>query len=135
MKFKNSRSFTLLEVVIAMFILSLAVAGIFSLFATNYRYIIEAEHRLQAVKYGSMVAENLKVYVTADQGTDSTTGTPNGASVVWGGTNPTSAPLNLPNSNTVITNASNQTCTYAITNVAGATGLKQANITVTWDEP
>jgi len=135
MNFKHSRSFTLLEIVIAMFILSVAVAGVFSLFATNYKYIIEAEHRLQAVHYGSMIAESLKVYVSADPANP--TGA-NNALIAGNAKAYTLSGVNIApvNAFTGISTINAPTCTYNIAdNASGATGLKEAKITVTWDEP
>lgn len=51
MKQKNTSAFSLLEIVIAMLIISLVVAGLFGLFITSHNFIGNAGHRLQAAQY------------------------------------------------------------------------------------
>lgn len=60
---KNT-AFTLLEIVIAMLILSMVTAGTYGLFVTNHRFIAEAKHRLQAINQATAVAERLKMFVS-----------------------------------------------------------------------
>lgn len=60
----KNNAFTLLEIIIAMLILSMVTAGTYGLFVTNHKFIIEAKHRLQAVNYAIAVAEKLKMYVS-----------------------------------------------------------------------
>ena len=123
--------FTLLEIVIAMLILSLVVAGIFGMFTTSSKFIAEARHRLQAVNYARMVAEHLKVYVSADSsvpaGAD--TALTAGANKSFSLSGVTIAP------SSAIPNTTGQECGYTITNnPSGATGLKETTVTVTWTE-
>lgn len=131
MNIKTSSGFSLLEIVVAMLILSLIVAGTFGLFVTSHKFISEAGHRLQAIEYARMVAENLKIYVTADMGTNLSSGTPPGAGNVWSGTNPTAAPLNFPSFGNIIPGA---TCNYSVSNNIPGPNMKQVAINVNWTE-
>lgn len=62
----KSNAFTLLEIIVAMLILSIVTAGTYGLFVTNYKFLLEAKHRLTAVNQAGMVLEKLRVYVTAN---------------------------------------------------------------------
>ena len=127
--FISCKGFSLLEIVIAMLILSLVVAGLFGLFVSSSKFITESRHRLQALEYAKMVAENLKVYVTEDPGT------PQGASVVWLGSDPTVAPLSLDDIDTIITGVNaNANCNYFVIQGSPGAGMNQVRITVNWTE-
>lgn len=134
MKIKKSIGFTLLEIIISMLILSMVTAGIFGLFVTSSKYIVEAGHRLQAINYARQVAENLKIYVTAD----TTTPIPPGANtaLIAGTDKPytDSGIATTPQNSITNTNigVGVPTCTYTVQDLAG--GLKSATITVTWNE-
>lgn len=60
----KNNAFTLLEIIIAMLILSMVTAGTYGLFVTNHRFIAEAKHRLQAINQATAVAERLKMFVS-----------------------------------------------------------------------
>lgn len=60
----KNNAFTLLEIIIAMLILSIVTAGTYGLFVTNYKFLIEAKHRLQAVNFANTVLEKLRMYVS-----------------------------------------------------------------------
>lgn len=62
----KSTAFTLLEVIISILILSIVTAGTYGLFVTNYKFIIEAKQRLQAVNQASAILEKLRMYVSED---------------------------------------------------------------------
>lgn len=129
MKADSSRGFSLLEIVIAMLILSVVVAGIFSLFITSTKFINEAGHRLQAINYARMVAENLKVYVSADPDTPSGAGT-----ALGNGThdNYTDSGITLLPRDAIV-GATGQACTYRVEEI-GTSGMKRVTITVSWNE-
>ncbi len=55
--------FTLLEVIVAMLILGIVIAGSFSLLHSNQRLLKEAKQRLQAVNQAGAVMEKLRLYV------------------------------------------------------------------------
>lgn len=63
---KTISGFSLLEIIIAMLILSIATAGTYGLFVTSYKFITEAKQRLQAVNQAAKVLERLRMYVRAD---------------------------------------------------------------------
>lgn len=131
----KSRSFTLLEMIIAMLILSLVTAGIVGLFISSYKFIIQAGRRLQAINYGRQVAETLKVYVSAANiaPAPAIAGTGPGC-VLDEGTNPHNpTAIGLPTFD--IPGITGETCTYTVDEDVTAGGvnttLEEATITVT----
>lgn len=59
----KTNAFTLLEIVISMLILSIATAGVYGLFVTNYKLLTMAKHDLQAINQAGKVIEKLRMYV------------------------------------------------------------------------
>lgn len=146
MKSKNSRAFSLLEIVIAMLIIGLVVAGLFGLFVTSHGFIGNAGRRLQAIQYARRVAENLKVYVSASNTPPVNAGTGPGAALDGGIDKNPVALLGLPAIN--IPGATGTTCTYSVIENAdvnfwsggveiadGPTDLEAVTVTVQWNEP
>lgn len=137
---KSSRAFSLLEIVIAMLIIGLVVAGLFGLFVTSHGFIGNAGRRLQAIQYARRVAETLKVYVSADPNTPAGAGTVDGHAL-----DEITLPLfhtpdlvGLPN--TITTNDGTVlTCTYNVdedvTVGATTTTLEAVAVRVRWTEP
>lgn len=126
MKSKNSRGFSLLEIVIAMLILGLVTAGLFGLFTTSYGFISKAGRRLQAVNYGREVLETLKIYVSANSAT------PVNAGSAFTNSNFSAIGLNASNTFGGISFSRS----YNVTNdPLNATGLRQVRVTVNWNEP
>lgn len=132
MKPKSSTSFTLLEIVIAMLILSLVVAGLFGLFVNSTKFIVESQHRLQAMNYARMVAEQLKVYVSADPDTPAGAG----AALAEG---LEKAPSTIGLDDSITFGGVPMSCKYDVDediNILGSlTDLDKVTITVTWTEP
>lgn len=62
----KNNGFSLLEVIIAMLILSLVTAGTFSLNVTCQKFLNDARQKLQAAERASSVLEQLSEYVSAD---------------------------------------------------------------------
>lgn len=62
----KNKGFTLIEIVVSMLILSLVVAGSFSLYVTANGQVNNAKHRLQAVNQAMGVLERLRYYVSVD---------------------------------------------------------------------
>ena len=56
--------FSLLEIIIAMLILSIVTAGSFSLYVTSQKHLTGAEQRLDAVNKAATVLEKLRFYVS-----------------------------------------------------------------------
>lgn len=127
MHIKKSTAFTLIEIVVAMLILSLVAAGTFALFASSHKFINEAGHRLQAIYYAKRVAETLKVYISADSGTPPNAGTAfnNSAFASIG----LASSVTDPNSGIVYNLA------YTVSNPISGSELKSVTITTTWNEP
>lgn len=122
---KISRGFSLLEIVIAMLILGLVVAGMTGLFISTNKLVIQAGHRLVALNYARQVAETLKVYVSADPNTP-----PNAGNAF---TNNNFDAIGIPSSLTE--GGITYNCNYTVTNnPQNATGLRQVTITVNWAE-
>ena len=139
MKSKYTSAFSLLEIIVSGFILSLVVAGLFGLFITSSKFIIEAQHRSHAINYARMVAENLKVYVSADPNTPAFAGTDNNHALDGDGTGETHNPSLIGLNPIDIPHITGETCTYQVIEnitVAGTpTDLEQVIITVQWTEP
>lgn len=62
----KTNAFTLLEIIIAMLILSIVTAGVYGLFITNYKLLTMAKHNLQAVNQAAKVMEKMRMYVSAN---------------------------------------------------------------------
>ena len=62
----NKNGFSLLEIIIAMLILSITVAGSFALFVTSHKFLADAGRRLYAIERGNAFFEKLQKYVSAD---------------------------------------------------------------------
>lgn len=127
MKSKSTKGFTFLEVIIAMIILGLVVAGMFGLFTTAHKLIVEAGHRLQAVQQAKMAMEQLKLYVSADPNI------------------PTNADLAFVNGDHVlgdigllpapeITGVNNQAWSYFVRRPIPGWDIKEVTMRVTWTE-
>lgn len=143
MKPKSSRAFSLLEIVIAMLIIGLVVAGLFGLFVTSHGFIGNAGRRLQAIQYARRVAETLKVYVSASNTppAPAAAGTGPGAALdeIMHPASRTPDLIGLPNTITT-NNGTVLTCTYNVDEdvevVPGTpTTLERATVTVSWTEP
>jgi prepilin-type N-terminal cleavage/methylation domain-containing protein len=134
----KNKGFTLLEIVISMLILSLVVAGAYGLFVSNYRLLVDAKHRLQAVNQAAAVMEKLKSYVSADPnlpinaGNALKTGDLNDDGVV------DATDVHLPQSeigllaSPFMTEVANQKWNYKVEDVSGA-DIKKVTVTVNWD--
>lgn len=143
MQIKSSTSFSLLEIVIAILILSLVVAGMFGLFVNIAKIIVEIGHRSQAVNLARKAEEHGKVYVSESNTSPApdTAGTGPGCALENGtipldriGLNPTYTLNGITYTFTPdgITNG------YLVSDVlvgGNPTGLKEVEITVQWTEP
>lgn len=120
----KSRSFTLLEIIVAMLIMGVVLVGTVGSFISCHKFTIQAGRRLSAINLTRRIAETLKVYVSADPNT------PAGAGIAL-------APgLNKPYTDAGVTTPLPeyvQQCTYTVTDLAG--GLKEVTITATITEP
>lgn len=123
-----------MEIIVAMLIMSLVVAGLFGLFVTSHKFIIEAGHRLQAINYARQVAETLKVHVIAEPSPITGIGPPLSTVTPHNPSSSTPNDLGLPSD--FITGITGETCTYTVSpNPQGTIDLKQVTITTTWTEP
>lgn len=126
-----------MEIVISLLILSLVVAGMFGMFITSHKNIIEVGHRLQALNYARRVAESLKVYVSAASTPPANAGTEAGMALDDGtGKNPVTL-LGLPA--ITIPGTTVPACTYDVAeNVTvdgNPTTLEEVTVNVSWTEP
>lgn len=128
---KYNSGFTLLEIVIAMLILSIVTAGTYGLFVTNYKFLTEAKHRLQAVNQASTVLERLRIYVSSHSDV------PVGAGEAFSnGTSGMQSPTVIglggqPEIEGAVTGS--QTWDYVVSDVAH-TDCKKVTVTVRWGE-
>lgn len=65
--YRRIKGFTLVEVIIAMVILSMTVAGLLSVFLSAHRFVGRAKRRLFAVNYARSLAESLRNEVRQDK--------------------------------------------------------------------
>lgn len=131
---KTSRGFSLLEIVIAMLVMSLVVAGIYGLFITSHNFIGDAGRRLQAAQYARQILETLRVYVSANANFPA-----NAGNAFTDGLHPLSDITNIGASYYMNIHGIGLTvfnCNYNVTsNPQGATGLKEVRLNVSWSNP
>jgi len=127
MKSKSTKGFTFLEIIIAMIILGLVVAGMFGLFTTAHKLIVEAGHRLQAVQQAKMAMEQLKLYVSADPNI------PPNADLAFVNGNHNLGDIGLSPA-PEIEGANNQAWSYFVRRPIPGWDIKEVTMRVTWTE-
>ena len=123
--------FTLIEVLVSIFILSLTVTGLFAVFFMGEKTIQTDKNRVKALNYAQETLEELKNYVTID-GVYSHL--PN-SGVLVGDTSGLSWAFTVSNAHTHNTGVTGFTRTYTVENegVGGRT-LKKVTVTVEYPE-
>lgn len=121
----KNNAFTLLEIIVAMLILSIVTAGTYGLFVTNYKFLTEAKHRLQAVNQASTVLERLRMYVSESENLPTDAGT-----VL---TVATHAPTEIELGSTPTMEGVTGEWDYVVSDVAH-TDCKKVTVTVKWGE-
>jgi len=117
------KGFSLLEIVISLIILGLTLAGIFSVFIAGRRYTERSRRKLVSLNVARQVIEKIKEDVRRDTWASSTnrlsTGSHDAAGIY-------TAPVDFSDWQ--------GTVTYQVGD-AGTSGLRQATINVSWNEP
>ncbi|MDP2938963.1 MAG: type II secretion system protein [Candidatus Omnitrophota bacterium] len=120
---KDKKSLTLVEIVVAMVILSASVTGLFATFVSGRRIAERAKRRLIAINYARQIAESLKSAVRQDT---YDTGDLGCGVFPCNQVSPIASPSGLFNPLNI----------YRIENIlVGSVNMRKVTIKVTWDEP
>ncbi|MFH1201953.1 MAG: type II secretion system protein [Candidatus Omnitrophota bacterium] len=120
---KSLAGFTLVEIVVAAMILSIAIWSIMVAFNAGTRFVYHSRYRLLAVNYMQAVLENLRQAVRED---------------TWGTGDLSFGNHNCPFANPLATIDPAATCTYTVTDFQGGNNPdlpKNVEVTVTWTPP
>ena len=127
-----STGFTLLEIVIAFLILSVATAGLFSSFMAARKYVSHSRHRLAAANAARIILEDLKNSVRQDTWND------NNNNPLACSSYPCIKTYNLPNVNP-FNLPLGWSASYTIDQPAGLNingiQMRQVTANVHWEEP
>ena len=115
----KKRSFTLVEVMVAVVIFALVVVGLSSVFIAGNKHIIHTRERMASAELGKFFMDPLQAYVRQD---------------TWGG-----AGNQLANNGTYAGTSqviNNRTFSEShVVSAVGATNLRRVVSTITWTEP
>ena len=129
---RGKSGFTLLEIMVALVILTSAASGLFASFVAAQRYVSRSRNRLRAVNAGRMVLEDLRVYVNQSNWDDEATN----LLACPGGTYPCDKTYTLPPAEFPATPPWNWSAIYTVSqiDVAGIQ-MRQVTVNIQWDEP
>lgn len=112
----NKKGFTLIEIIVAAFVLALVTTGLAYVFLAGKRHLLHTRSKIQATELGRLFLAPLQMDVRQDQ---------------WG-SNCLSAGTGCLGAQTI--DSILYTPTYNISNVSGTT-LRKVKVTINWTEP
>jgi Tfp pilus assembly protein PilV len=115
-KYFNQKALTLVEIVVALLILSLTMAGLVNIFIAGKRYILHSRSRMSGGELGKLFLDPLQMQVRQDE---------------WGN-NCLSAGIGCPGAESL--QGITYTPTYQVNNVSG-TNLRRVKVIINWQEP